>query len=91
LTRYFISQKNNAKYFQRTIYGYRPHRAFQATKNFAHIKKKQYIVLDGLHKNHLELYNSNKEWLGVINFDGTLNKHLTTNGSNKLHQKLKEM
>jgi hypothetical protein len=82
------AHKNN---FQRSIYGYHGKRAFQAMKNFDHIKKKQYIVLDGLHKNHLEVYNSDKKWLKVINFDGTLNEQLTSNASEKLHQKLKEM
>jgi len=27
----------------------------------------------------LELYDSDKEWLKVINFDGTFNERLTTN------------
>ena len=69
--------KKHAKDFQRTIYGHGGKRAFQAMNNFDHIKKKQFIVLDGLHKNHLELYDSNMKWLKVINFDGTLNEQLT--------------
>jgi hypothetical protein len=67
----------HAKDFEWSIYGYDGKRAFQAMKNFDHIKKKQYIALDGLHKNHLELYGSDRKWLGVINFDGTLNEQLT--------------
>jgi hypothetical protein len=69
--------KAHVKDFQWSIYGYDSKRAFQAMKNFDHIKKKQYIVLDGLHKNHLELYGSDRRWLGVINFDGILNEQLT--------------
>jgi hypothetical protein len=68
----------HAKDFQRTIYGYRPHRAFEAITNINdQIKKGYYIVLDGLHKNHLELYDKGKKWLKVINFDGTYNTQLT--------------
>ncbi len=70
--------KKHAKDFVRTIYGHRPNRAFQAIITINdQIKKGYYIVLDGLHKNHLEVYGSNKKWLKVINFDGTLNEHLT--------------
>jgi len=81
----------HAKDFQWSIYGYRPHRAFKAITNInGEIKKGYYIVLDGLHKNHLELYDKGKKWLKVINFDGTYNAHLTEKVKEKRY-KLHEM
>jgi hypothetical protein len=74
-TEFGKANKNN---FQRSIYGYEPHRAFQAMTNINdQIKKGFYVVLDGLHKNHLEVYNKSRKWIKVINFDGTFNEHLT--------------
>ena len=43
-------------------------------------KKGDYIVIDALHNDHLEVYGSDKEWKCVANFDGNINEKKTIQG-----------
>ena len=50
--------------------------------------KGDYIVVDGLHKDHLEVYGSNRKWKQVANFDGTKNENKTEQGKEEPRQPL---
>jgi hypothetical protein len=44
-------------------------------------KKGDYVVVDALHKDHLEVFNDYGEWVGAANFDGTKNIKKTECGN----------
>lgn len=58
-------------------------RAFNVIKNIENcdgFKKGDYIVVDAMHKDHLEVFGKDKGWKQVANFDGTKNKKKTEQG-----------
>jgi Pretoxin HINT domain len=58
-------------------------RVFKTTDDIADcngLKKGDYVVVDALHNDHLEVFGKNKKWKHVANFDGTLNEKKTEQG-----------
>jgi filamentous hemagglutinin len=43
-------------------------------------KKGDYVVVDAMHKDHLEVFDKNEKWIAVANFDGTKNEKKTEQG-----------
>ena len=52
-------------------------------KNIPGLKKGDQIYLDGMHKDHLEVFKSNGEFKKVINIDGSINKMKTKLGAGR--------
>ena len=53
-------------------------------------KKGDFIVIDALHNDHLEVFGKNLRWKHVANFDGTLNQKKTEQGREEPRQPLQE-
>lgn len=53
-------------------------------------KKGDYVVVDALHNDHLEVFGKNKKWKHVANFDGTLNEKKTEQGRRDPRQPLQK-
>jgi len=51
-------------------------------------RKCDYVIIDALHKDHLEVYGSNGKWKQVANFDGTKNEKKTEQGKDEPRQPL---
>ena len=48
---------------------------YQATKDSGRtIRKGDHVYLDGMHKNHLEVFDGNGKFKAVLNLDGSINK-----------------
>ena len=45
------------------------------------ISQGEFVIVDALHKDHLEVYNKHGDWTHVANFDGTKNIEKTNQGS----------
>ena len=52
------------------------------------LKKGYYVVVDALHKDHLEVFGRDLEWKHVANFDGTKNIEKTKQGSKEQRRPL---
>ncbi|WP_260452463.1 hypothetical protein [Streptococcus gordonii] len=52
-------------------------------KSIPGLKKGDQIYLDGMHKDHLEVFKSNGEFKKVMNIDGTINKMKTKLGAGR--------
>jgi|GEM_PF-1714449 hypothetical protein len=79
------------KLLQRTDYikqGKRAFRVIEKIEGCYGFNKGDYIIIDGLHKDHLEVYGSNKKWKQVANFDGTRNEKKTEQGKEEPRQPL---
>ena len=66
-------------------------RAFQVIDNVEvcnGFKKGDYVVVDALHNDHLEVFSKDRKWKQVSNFDGTLNEKKTEQGKREPRQKL---
>jgi len=64
------TQKTNQQYQGQTIY--------KATDNIGdYIKKGDQFYLDGLHKDHIEVFDKRGNFKAVVNLDGTINKAKT--------------
>ncbi len=72
-------EEQTKKVFEKT--NFKPHgqRVFKIIRDIpgTALKKGMYVALDALHKDHLEVYGKNREWIFVINFDGTINEQKT--------------
>ena len=53
-------------------------------------KKGDYVVIDALHHDHLEVFDKHGEWKRVANFDGTINEKKTEQGAKVPRERLKE-
>jgi len=68
---------------ERSIYTNQGKRAFEVVKKIENcdgFKKGDYVVVDALHKDHLEVFGKGREWKSVANFDGTMNVEKTEQG-----------
>lgn len=77
--------KNNSlgKEFERTNKGMQGKRAFRLKKKIpglTGIFEGEMVVVDALHKDHLEVYNKHGQWIHVANFDGSKNEEKTEQG-----------
>ena len=71
------------KSLERSAYTNQGKRVFKVIKNVENcdgFKKGDYIVVDALHQDHLEVFNKRGQWIGVANFDGTKNIEKTNQG-----------
>ena len=78
---------------ERSIYinqGKRAYRVMRKIEGCNGFDKGDYIVIDALHNDHLEVFGKNKEWKYVSNLDGTKNIRKTEQGKNEPRQRLKE-
>ncbi len=69
-------RKTKKRYDGQTIYEV-------VDKSIPGLKKGDQIYLDGMHKDHLEVFKSNGEFKKVINIDGTINKMKTKLGAGR--------
>jgi len=89
---FFIGQKIKTL-LERSAFTNQGKRAFQLIgkiKNCDGIKKGDYVVVDALHNDHLEVFDKNKKWSHVVNFDGTINYEKTKQGQKDKRQPLKK-
>jgi hypothetical protein len=66
-------------------------RAFEVLKNIdecTSFKKGDYVVIDALHKDHLEVFDKSTKWKQVANLDGTLNVEKTNRGKKESRRQL---
>ena len=56
---------------------------YKATDNVGTISKGDYFYLDGMHKDHLEVFDSRGKFKAVVNMDGTLNDSKTSAGQGR--------
>ena len=66
--------------FERTNLGMQGKRAYRLKKkiaSFTGISQGEYVVIDALHKDHLEVYDKHGKWTHVSNFDGSKNETKT--------------
>ncbi len=71
---------------ERSIYVNQGKRAFEVLNNIDGcdgFEKGDYVVIDGLYKDHLEVFDKHGEWKSVANFDGTKNEKKTEQGKEK--------
>ena len=61
---------------------------YKATSDSAGISKGDYFYLDDLHKDHLEVFDKNGNFIKAINLDGSLNHDKTANGYGRSIKKL---
>jgi filamentous hemagglutinin len=67
----------------RSDYTNQTKRAFRITERLEGVTgfgKGDYVVVDALHKDHLEVFNSKGKWIRVANFDGSINQEKTEQG-----------
>jgi hypothetical protein len=78
---------------ERSMYVNQGKRAFEVLEDiegFDGFKKGDFIVIDALHKDHLEVFGSNLKWKQVANLDGTKNIKKTEQGSKENRQPLRK-
>jgi hypothetical protein len=66
-------------------------RAFKVVKKIENcdgFNKGDYLVIDALHQDHLEIFGANHKWKHVANFDGTKNEKKTEQGKKELRRPL---
>ncbi|WPB56633.1 DUF637 domain-containing protein [Xylophilus sp. GOD-11R] len=56
---------------------------FRATEDIRNIPKGSYFYLDGLHKDHLEVFDSNGKFDLAVNLDGSINVPKTSAGNGR--------
>lgn len=56
---------------------------YKATSDVGAISKGDYFYLDGLHKDHLEVFDSRGKFRAVVNMDGTVNQSKTDAGQGR--------
>lgn len=69
--------------FERTNLGMQGKRAYrlkEKVEGFTGIAQGEFVVIDALHKDHLEVYDKYGDWVHVANFDGTRNIEKTNQG-----------
>jgi hypothetical protein len=78
---------------ERSIYINQGKRVFKVLKDIEGcdgFKKGDYVVIDALHNDHLEVFGKDKEWKQVANFDGTFNEKKTEQGLEEKRQPLRK-
>jgi filamentous hemagglutinin len=56
---------------------------YKAIDDVGAISKGDYFYLDGMHKDHLEVFDSREKFKSVVNMDGTLNNSKTNLGQGR--------
>ncbi|MFC1061398.1 VENN motif pre-toxin domain-containing protein, partial [Pasteurella multocida] len=70
-----IVSKTSKQYHGQSIY--------EVNKNGLGFRKGDQIYLDGMHKDHFEVFDKKGNFKGVYNLDGTLNESKTKSGQNR--------
>lgn len=81
------------KSLERSQYTNQGKRAFRVIKNIENcdgLKKGDYVVVDAMHKDHLEVFDKRGRWVRVANFDGTKNGDKTRQGEKESRGPLEE-
>lgn len=76
---------------ERSPYTNQGKRAFKVIKKIEEydgFDKGDYVVVDAMHQDHLEVFGKNKKWKHVANFDGTKNEKKTEQGREEPRQPL---
>jgi hypothetical protein len=76
---------------ERSIYVNQGKRAFKVLTDIEGcdgFKKGDFVVIDALHNDHLEVFGKDKEWKHVANFDGTKNVEKTRQGAREQRRPL---
>ena len=71
------------KSLERSRYTNQGKRAFKVIENIQNcdgFKKSDYVVVDAMHKDHLEVFDKRGRWVRVANFNGTKNNEKTKQG-----------
>nr|WKF57913.1 hypothetical protein HUO10_002407 [Paraburkholderia busanensis] len=69
---------------QKTSYRIDGQSVYKATDDVGNgVKTGDYFYLDGLHKDHLEVFDSRGNFRAVVNLDGTVNDSKTDSGSGR--------
>ncbi|WP_230939471.1 hemagglutinin repeat-containing protein [Burkholderia diffusa] len=69
---------------QKTNYQFQGQSVYKVTSNVGdNIKKGDLVYLDGLHKDHLEVFDSKGNFKSVVNLDGSVNQSKTDAGSGR--------
>lgn len=66
-------------------------RAYELTKKIEDcggFKEGDYVVVDALHNDHLEVFDKKGKWKQVANFDGTMNDEKTRQGRKEPRDRL---
>jgi hypothetical protein len=82
----WIKEFEHKDKLERSIYVNQGKRAFKVLRDIDGcngFKKGDYVVIDALHNDHLEVFGKDKEWKQVANFDGTKNEKKTEQGKNE--------
>lgn len=78
---------------ERSIYvnqGKRAYKTIKKIENYDGFNKGDYIVIDALHNDHLEVFGKNLKWKHVANFDGTKNEKKTEQGREESRRPLEK-
>ena len=89
---YYFGQKIKNS-LERSRYINQGKRAFKLTKNIDDcdgFKKGDYVVVDAMHEDHLEVFDKHQNWSHVANFDGTINYEKTKQGQKDKRQPLQK-
>ena len=81
------------KLLDRSQYTNQGKRAFKVIENIENcdgFKKGDYIVIDAMHKDHLEVFDRYGDWKSVANFNGTRNEKKTEQGKQEPRQRLRK-
>jgi len=54
------------------------------------LKKSDYVVVDAMHHDHLEVFDKKGRWIQVANFDGSQNKTKTEQGQKETRKPLQK-
>ena len=69
---------------QKTNYQFQGQSVYKVTSNVGdNIKKGDLVYLDGLHKDHLEVFDAKGNFKSVVNLDGSVNQSKTDAGSGR--------
>jgi filamentous hemagglutinin len=60
--------------------GKRAYRLKKKIPSLTGISRGEFVVIDALHKDHLEVYDKHGDWIHAANFDGTKNVEKTNQG-----------
>ena len=80
--------KNSLERSQYTNQGKRAFKVIKDIEGCDGFKKGDYVVVDAMHKDHLEVFGKDKKWKSVANFDGSKNIEKTKQGSREARRPL---
>ena len=80
--------KKSLERSQYTNQGKRAFRVVQKIENCDGFKKGDYVAVDAMHRDHLEVFDKRGRWIQVANFDGTKNNEKTKQGEKEFRGSL---